>query len=176
MLSLSLLSRYDHVHYYRANKLVAALLAMVAQRESAGIRDVLMRLMRTQAPNFCLVEMEAYVFQDDVKNTDNLYLFSFWDLVVRVRAQGDILLGYTCTCFLLVAAWSDRLLLTVLIVFFFAARDADADDDFTESRITMNPSDKYTKKKWLAEHQLIVMSSSTEREHAMESKWTQAHE
>jgi len=139
-------SRYNHVHYYRANKLVAALLAMVAQRESAGIRDVLMRLLRTAAPNFCLVDLSTYVYKDDVLDKNGMYTLSFWDMVARVRSRGDILLGYT-------------------------SREHEADDFLGASQIIMNPGGKYISKKWLGKHQLVVMSSAVEREHAA-SKWS----
>merc|ERR1719181_549565 len=123
-------SKYNHVHYYRANKLVAALLAMVAQRESGGIRDVLVRLMRLREPNFELTPISHYVYGGESPDKEGFFNFTFWELFARVRTRGDILLGFT-------------------------SRDTEVGD---LSAIALNPEDKSVVKKWRSDHHLIVLT------------------
>ena len=81
-------TKTDHIHYFRANKLVAALLAMVAQKESGGIREALVRLMRADAPNFALLPV------GELLGSDSGLECSFHEMGALVREKvGGLIVG-----------------------------------------------------------------------------------
>ena len=61
-------SARTHIHYFRANKLVAALIAMVSQQSARGMRDALVRLLRYEEPNLCIlpIDHEALGLRDSL--------------------------------------------------------------------------------------------------------------